>query len=882
VRRLASDLSRGGLALAVFLLALAVLRWRPVYADPPWNVRALPLAAAVVLLAIPAAMVGRERRPRPLRPVVLAALGVAVALAVVVGLRGPGGLAAEAADQRGPLGTLPQGPIDVLGGDLRFLAPGRRVTLRWDGVLRAPQTGTYRLWAVGRGDAKVALDGRVVLTGGGDVLRAGADALIGRGPHRLEVQLDRVGPGPRLRLGWTQPRDGGGSGGRDEMIPPRLLGPETHRALWRITDLLAIVLAALIAALVLIVPWDRPRRPPLPRPVTGGEIGWSVFGHALLALIMSWPLVLDLAGSGVTDRPDGRLNAWILAWDAHALLHDPGRLFQAPIFHPLPDTLAFSENLLVPAILAAPATLLSGPVLGYNLVLLLSVVVSGLGVQFLVRRASGDRLAAFVAGAFFAVGSHRWIRMAHLHAEVTLFLPLAVLALDRFWQRRTLGRALLVGFFLALQALSSIYLGAITALVLAVALALAAGAGLRAREVFCLAVGIALAGLLVAPVARPYFRMRAFQGMEWSLHDVAIYATTLESYAASGTRLYGGLTQRHLDPERVQDTLFPGVTVLALGLCGLASAPPRFRAVALLASAAAVVFSLGPETALYRALHESLVLVRGVRALSRFSLVPVLSLCVLSGFALAGRWRLSLAALVLFLVESGNIPIRYAPAPQPSAAARWLAGKEGAVADLPLGARDTEVMLDGVSHFRPLVNGDSGFMPRPYTRAMELLEPPPTEEAARLLRAVGVRHVVMRTDPGWREVARFGEERIAEVPPGDAARPVPADATPRPTLWTAEGIVVETGTSSAVAGVTFEVSEAAWIAQPRVEVSADGKAWTPLAATASLAEATLSLMRDPPHGRGAVGFAPTRGRYLRLDPRLPARSGALNVLAATP
>jgi len=881
VRRLASDLSRGGLALAVFLLVLAVLRWGPVYAEPPWDVRALPAAAAAVLLAIPAALTGRERPRRPLLPLLLAAAFAGAALALVVGLRGPVGLAASASDQRGPLGTLARGPIDVLGADLRPLAAGRRLTLRWDGELRAPETGTYRLWAAGRGDVTVTLDGRVVLAGGGEVLRAGADAFIGRGPHRLEVQLDRTGPGPRLRVGWTRPRGDGRPGGRDEMVPPRMLGADTGRLLWMITDLLAVVLAGLVAVLILLVPWDRPRRPPSPRPVTGGEIGWAVSGHAVLAMIMSWPLVLDLAGSGVTDRPDGRLNSWILAWDAHALVHAPGRLFQAPIFHPLPDTLAFSENLLVPAILAAPATLLGGPVLGYNLVLLASAVLSGLGVQLLVRRASGDRLAAFVAGAFFAVGSHRWIRMAHLHAEVTLFLPFALLALDRFWQRRTLGRALLVGAFLALQGLSSIYLGAITALTLAVGIALGAGAGLRAREAARLVAGIAVAGLLMAPLARPYFRMRAFQGMEWSLRDVATYATTLESYAAGGTRLYGGLTQRHLDPERVQDTLFPGLVVLALGLAGLATAPPRFRAVALLASAAAVVFSLGPETALYRALHEGLVLVRGVRALSRFSLVPVLCLSVLAGFALAGRWRLSLVALAVFLVESGNIPIRYAQVPQPSAVARWLAGKEGAVADLPLGARDTEVMLDGVAHFRPLVNGDSGFMPRPYTRAMELLEPPPGEEAARLLRAIGVRHVVIRTDTGWPEVARFGEERIVEVPPGDAARPV-AGGRPRPTLWTTEGIVVDTGSSPAAAGVTFELSEAAWIAEPRVQFSADGAAWTDIAATASLGDATLSLMLDPPHGRGSVRFAPTTGRYVRLDPRLPARPGTLHVIGVVP
>jgi hypothetical protein len=878
VRRLASDLSRGGLALAVFLLVLAVLRWRPVYAEAPWDVRALPAAAAAVVLAIVAALTGRERRRRPLRPILAAAALSGAVLALVVGLRGPGGLAASASDQRGPLGTLEPGPIDVLGADLRWLAAGRRLTLRWDGPLRAPETGMYRLWATGRGDVKVTLDGRVVLEAGGEVLRAGADALIGRGPHRLEVQLDRIGPGPRLRLGWTRPGRDGRTGARDEMIPPRRLGPETRRLLWMVTDLLAVVLAVLVAALVWTGRWDRPRRPPLPRPVTGGEIGWSVSGHAILALIMSWPLVLDLAGAGVTDRPDGRLNAWILAWDAHALVHAPGRLFQAPIFHPLPDTLAFSENLLLPAILAAPATLLSGPVLGYNLVLLLSVIASGLGVQLLVRRASGDRLAAFVAGAFFAVGSHRWIRMAHLHAEVTLFLPFALLALDRFWERRTLGRALLVGVFLALQGLSSIYLGAITALVVAVAIALAAGAGLRAREAARLAAGLALAAVLMAPVARPYFRMRAFQGMEWTLRDVATYATTLESYAASGTRLYGGLTQRHLDPDRVQDTLFPGVTLLGLGIVGLASAPRRFRAVGLVASAAAIVFSLGPETGVYRALHESLVLVRGVRALSRFSLVPVLGLSVLAGFALAGRWRLSLVALAVFLVESGNIPIRYAPAPRPSAVARWLAGKEGAVAHLPLGARDTEVMLDGVVHFRPLLNGDSGFMPRPYTRAMELLEPSPGEEAARLLRAVDVRHVVSRMETGWPEVARFGEERIAEVPPGDAARAV-TGGTSQPTLWAKDGIVVATGTSKAVAGVAFELSEADWIGEPRVQISPDGATWTDIAATASLADATLSLMRDPPHGRGAVRFAPVSGRFIRLDPRLPARPGTLEVVS---
>ena len=43
MHRLVSAASRAGLAGALLLLALAVLRWAPIHAQPPWDVRALPL-----------------------------------------------------------------------------------------------------------------------------------------------------------------------------------------------------------------------------------------------------------------------------------------------------------------------------------------------------------------------------------------------------------------------------------------------------------------------------------------------------------------------------------------------------------------------------------------------------------------------------------------------------------------------------------------------------------------------------------------------------------------------------------------------------------------------------------------------------------------------
>jgi hypothetical protein len=486
-----------------------------------------------------------------------------------------------------------------------------------------------------------------------------------------------------------------------------------------------------------------------------------------------------------------------------------------------------------------------------------------------------------VGGAFFAAGAHRWTRVAHLHAQVTVFLPFALLALDRFWARRSWRRALLVGLLLALQGLASIYLGAITAAALGAAVAVGLFGGLRARDLLRLAAGFLLAGFLLAPVARPYLRMRAFEGMEFTLETVGVYATTLPSYAASGVRLYGPITQRHLDPAAVRDALFPGLLALGLGLCGLAVAPPRYRAVALAASALAVLLSLGPQSGFYRFLHEHLVLVRGVRALSRFSLVPVLALSVLLGLALAGRrWTTSLAALVLLMAESSNVPLRYGVYEGPPPAARWLAGKEGAVADLPLGGRDTQAMLDGIAHFRPLLNGDSGFIPRPYDRALELLGGPLTPEGLQLLRAVGVRHLVSPGDLGWPPLMAFGEERIYEVPDGPRAEAVPGGGAVA-TVWTSEGMIADLGEPRELSGLTFELGDGPWVSRPRLRASLDGVRWEEMEGESSLADATLSLMKDPREGRGEVRFPACRARFVLLDRALPARPGPLGLRPVT-
>jgi hypothetical protein len=154
--------------------------------------------------------------------------------------------------------------------------------------------------------------------------------------------------------------------------------------------------------------------------------------YLLLTIAITHPLWLHLTDAVPGDIGDPLLNTWILAWDAHALLTDPLHLFDANIFYPLPNTLAYSEHLFSTAVLALPLGLVAGePVLAYNLSLLLSFPLAGLGMYLLVLHWTHRRGAAFLAGLAFAFAPYRLAATAHLQLLTVQWLPFSLLALDR-------------------------------------------------------------------------------------------------------------------------------------------------------------------------------------------------------------------------------------------------------------------------------------------------------------------------------------------------------------------------------------------------------------------------------------------------------------------
>ena len=232
-------------------------------------------------------------------------------------------------------------------------------------------------------------------------------------------------------------------------------------------------------------------------------------------IIVAWPWVRDsafaipdpaAAGSAALGA-DARLIIWILAWDVHALLTQPLRLFEANIFHPAPGMLAGSEHLLGSVPLFAPAYLLSGnPALAANVAALATYPLAAVTMYVLVRRLGLAPAAAAVAGAALPFSVLRVPGDLHLLQYPNYVLALLVLALVAAGERPRGTRLVWLNAAMLLALLSSFYVAAMAVVVVAIELAIVA-ATVRVATAARLGLALAPALAIVTLVSLPYLRL---------------------------------------------------------------------------------------------------------------------------------------------------------------------------------------------------------------------------------------------------------------------------------------------------------------------------------------------------------------------------------------
>ncbi len=676
----------------------------------------------------------------------------------------------------------------------------------------------------------------------------------------------------------------------------------------------------------------RSRRPPARREGSAAlaplELAAAALIFAIATVVLSYPLAFNPASLSRLDNGDARLNAWAMSWVAHQLVRDPFDLFDANTFYPLPRSLAYSEHLSVQGLLALPLLAVTDDlVLTNNLILLFGMFASALGMYLLAFSLTRSHLAALLAGLFFSFAPFRFNRLPHIQVQLYAFIPLLLAGLHRYVDTRRPRWLALVGTAFVLQALSGTYLGAIASVALGIALvSLIPFAGFSRRELGHGSLTLAAIMLVLLPFTLPYLWVHRELGVEWDLSGLGGLSATPKAYLASSSHLYRTMSEAVTTEAERTDYLFPGLTLLVLGGAGLVLLvrdPARRRIGICYATilVAGVVLSLGPATPVYPFLYEHVVFFRGLRALTRFGLLPLLSLSVLASFALAwlfgggGRLRQRKAACAViglfFIVESTSMPYQLEPhRDEPPEVYPWLKdhAKPGPIVELPFKVVDTRYMFWARHHgFRPTLNGDSGFIPMSHQWMKVALSRFPSPDSIALLRRLSVRYVILhlgafrasalpRLLSGLEDshaallpVRDFGNQTVYEVVPGpnpeggagfDTLTPLPISS---PSTVLVDGSIDQpVGGSEPVLEVEFQLSRVSRIEGlrlhygpvPRTPVASaellvdGGEGSRTRSATPSdwpaVAELVAGLLETPLDGTQTIRLDPVETQFFRL------------------
>jgi hypothetical protein len=485
-----------------------------------------------------------------------------------------------------------------------------------------------------------------------------------------------------------------------------------------------------------------------------------------LAAIHTWPLATDPSRLSRNDNADTILNEWIVAWVAHQSVTAPHRLFDANIFYPEPRTLAFSEHLVVPAMIGAPlAWLGASPVLVFNILLLAGFALTGWAMSLVVTRWTGDRTAGLLAGSLMAFNPHTLTRLPHLQAQHVEFLPFVLLAFDSLLRTPRWRTAFGLAVAFVLQGLCSNYLLVFTVVALGAAFVVRSPEALarpdRVRRFAALAAAAVIALTLLLPFILPYYLAQHEQGLGRSLDEVALYSAGWRDYLATPAKIHEIWSDRFsIDTT----ALFPGVVGLGLAVAavvGVGFGDGRVRMLVAI-GAIGVMLSFGPSLPGYAWLYDTLPLLQGIRGAARFGYLLLVAVAALAGLGMARlrthehgrRWigSGSFALLVLVHVEAFRAPIEYRPFEGIPAVYDVLVHEPSAVvAEFPFFApdgvaRNAAYMLNSTRHWHPLLNGYSGFTPVSYVEHYQAVSEFPDTASIAALRRFGVSHAVVHLE----------------------------------------------------------------------------------------------------------------------------------------
>jgi hypothetical protein len=502
-----------------------------------------------------------------------------------------------------------------------------------------------------------------------------------------------------------------------------------------------------------------------------------------LAILNTYPLAVS-PGLFIGEHGDSYFSVWRLAWIAHQLWPRPDRLLDGNIFYPETRTLAYSDAILLPAILVSPLHWFGvDPIVAYNLVLIAAFALNGLAAYCLVRYLTGSMAAGLVGGCIFAFAPHRFDHFDHLEMQFAFWIPWAVLAWHKAVDRDPGRDYLRVAALSAAQVLSCIYYGVFLVTWLGVITAFrfwrTPSRALKAGSLILVPPLIVLAIYSI-----PYLQNREQVG-DRRAGDVKVYSATTRDFLSTPptNRLYGwseplGAPERHL---------FPGLVAIGLLIVGLWPPVNRTVLVHIVGLIAAIELTFGLNAHVYGFLYDWVLPFRGLRVPARAYVLVLLGIAVIAGMGLARvtavsrgaegpppRWRGAIALVLIALIS-----VEYFTAPRLKKVDRkipiwysWLKGVDDAVVfEWPVTVPwrlydmvDLSYMARSTIHWRPMLNGYSGYYPRSYLRLLVDMRSFPDTRSLRILRQRGATILILHDVEGTRSRYPAAVERLMRDP----------------------------------------------------------------------------------------------------------------------
>jgi hypothetical protein len=520
-----------------------------------------------------------------------------------------------------------------------------------------------------------------------------------------------------------------------------------------------------------------------------------------LTVVMTWPLVLHMADSVVGQIGDNVYFVWMMAWFKRALFELHVSPINVPqLNYPEGWSLAYTEIAPSELALGFPASLIWGPVLGYNVALLLTFVLSGYFMYLWVRDLTGNIGAGLIGGTVFAFIPFRMAHFlsGHLNVAGTMWFPVFFMGLtDLLVGRRPRRAIILTGLGLGLIALTTMYYLYMTLLVsgigIAVFLLLFDRRGILDIQRWK---RLLLSGAISAPMvlagAFPFIQLAGQGGLpSRSIESVVAGSASVSDFFLPSTDhfLWGGWIADHLPRDHwMEGTLYLGAISLPLAFMGFfgLKADKRYRnLILLLVFVAGVAFCLAlginlhwleqtvrvpVPTSLQGLLHREDLSIRlpgyymflyfplysRMRTFKRFAIFVLMALGLMAGLGaswLTDRFRsglrtpLTLGILALVFLDFYPGPYTSFAKVQARPVDAWLASQpgQGVVAQFPFyEEEDQDQVYNTLVHGKPFLGGFfNAFPPPQYRRIRPVMDGFPDQASVDLLRELNVEYVIV-------------------------------------------------------------------------------------------------------------------------------------------